>query len=380
MADRYWVRDTGNWNDVTHWSDSSGGAAGSTIPTSSDNVFIDVNSFTTPGQVITIPNNYHAACNNFQASGRLQSAILRFINSSGAGSDLSIYGTLFTMTDMTSDFKGGFTPRNCLLIFRNITKTDINIASNIIPVFVDFRGNAQLKSDFATSVIFQAITNTITIDTGNFNVSAGSYNLAKVTINAYDSRVLVTGFSFPGDEVNNGFIINDTATIYNDISSAIQFTYNADASNFNGIDLQFDGQTLGEIQFLGTSNASNPYYIYGLQEAGVGGVSRFVSNVGNYFTFQQGSAFNIQTFDVVGSVGNLVTFRSASTGSAYTLEATLSRVSFIDVKDCIGGGIAGTFYNPYGVDSGGNTNWNFTVNPLTKGGVSSGGGLGLSKD
>jgi len=42
-ADRYWVG-SGNWNDTAHWSASSGGSGGASIPGSSDNAIFDGNS------------------------------------------------------------------------------------------------------------------------------------------------------------------------------------------------------------------------------------------------------------------------------------------------------------------------------------------------
>ena len=45
MADRYWVGGNGNWDaTTTHWSATSGGAAGVSAPTVADNVFFDANS------------------------------------------------------------------------------------------------------------------------------------------------------------------------------------------------------------------------------------------------------------------------------------------------------------------------------------------------
>ena len=53
MANRYWVGGAGTWDDTTttHWSASSGGAGGASVPTASDNVFIDSNSGT-PGIIL----------------------------------------------------------------------------------------------------------------------------------------------------------------------------------------------------------------------------------------------------------------------------------------------------------------------------------------
>src|SRR3990167_4016615 len=47
-ASRYWVGGTGNWDasDTAHWSVSSGGAGGASVPTSSDNVIFDAASDT----------------------------------------------------------------------------------------------------------------------------------------------------------------------------------------------------------------------------------------------------------------------------------------------------------------------------------------------
>ena len=45
MANRYWVGGTGNWDTTTtHWSATSGGAGGATVPTAADSVFFDANS------------------------------------------------------------------------------------------------------------------------------------------------------------------------------------------------------------------------------------------------------------------------------------------------------------------------------------------------
>ena len=46
MPDRYWVGGTGNWNDTAHWSTTSGGAGGATVPADGDTVIIDNNSAT----------------------------------------------------------------------------------------------------------------------------------------------------------------------------------------------------------------------------------------------------------------------------------------------------------------------------------------------
>ena len=54
VTNLYWVGGSGNWNDPAHWSLTSGGPGGACIPSGTDNVFFDANSFTGPGQFVEI--------------------------------------------------------------------------------------------------------------------------------------------------------------------------------------------------------------------------------------------------------------------------------------------------------------------------------------
>ena len=46
MANRYWVGGSGNWNDTSHWSATSGGSGGASVPNSNDSVIFNSNSAT----------------------------------------------------------------------------------------------------------------------------------------------------------------------------------------------------------------------------------------------------------------------------------------------------------------------------------------------
>src|SRR3990167_10407052 len=67
MADRYWVGGAGTWDGsaTTHWSASSGGAAGASAPVSTDNVIFDASS----GLPATVTVAATAACNNCTVTG-----------------------------------------------------------------------------------------------------------------------------------------------------------------------------------------------------------------------------------------------------------------------------------------------------------------------
>ena len=54
MPNRYWVGNSGVWSDTAHWAATSGGAGGETVPTTTDDVFFDANSFNIDNQIVTI--------------------------------------------------------------------------------------------------------------------------------------------------------------------------------------------------------------------------------------------------------------------------------------------------------------------------------------
>lgn len=57
--DLYWVGGTGTWDDINHWSTTSGGSGGAALPSSSNNVYFDVNSGLNSSSVISIlPGSY----------------------------------------------------------------------------------------------------------------------------------------------------------------------------------------------------------------------------------------------------------------------------------------------------------------------------------
>ena len=56
-ADFYWVGNSGNWSDATHWSNTSGGAGGIGVPSANDDVIFDINSFTTSNSLVDIQTN-----------------------------------------------------------------------------------------------------------------------------------------------------------------------------------------------------------------------------------------------------------------------------------------------------------------------------------
>ncbi len=91
--DLYWVGGEGNWHDPAHWSLASGGPGGECIPTPSDNVFVDDNSFTGDNQKITNDSrDLPVECLNFLWTNSNNTSKLELDN-------LNLYGSIWVRSD-----------------------------------------------------------------------------------------------------------------------------------------------------------------------------------------------------------------------------------------------------------------------------------------
>ncbi len=130
----YWVGGTGFWSDPMHWSNSSGGVGGACIPTGVDDVFFDANSFTAPGQSVTIsiPN---AQCHTISWEGARYNPTLKGPNDAM----LSVYGSLRLIKDMKHTFAGNYS------FLSNASGEVIQSADQIFNNSIVFNGNGSWK-------------------------------------------------------------------------------------------------------------------------------------------------------------------------------------------------------------------------------------------
>ncbi|WP_375562326.1 T9SS type A sorting domain-containing protein [Bernardetia sp. OM2101] len=96
----YWVGNTGNWSNTANWSLTSGGAGGECIPTLSDDVFFDVNSFNAAGQIVTV--DIDAQTRDITWTGATGTPIITGTNAF----NMQIGGDVTLITDMNWDFNG----------------------------------------------------------------------------------------------------------------------------------------------------------------------------------------------------------------------------------------------------------------------------------
>jgi len=202
-ANRYWIGGTGTWDisSTSNWSTSSGGASGASVPTSSDKVFFDANSFSGGGQIVTISATVN--CLSMSWTGATNTPTL------AGSSTLNIYGNLTLIAGMTITYTGTIEFESTST-GRTITTAGKSLASNL-----NFQGTggAWTMQDALTT------TKEFELTDGTFNT--GNYTLAVRQLNCY-------GFSSTTRALNLG-------------SSTVNITpgsvWTSDILNFDGSNL-----------------------------------------------------------------------------------------------------------------------------------------------
>ncbi|MBK9147030.1 MAG: hypothetical protein IPM12_04310 [Flavobacteriales bacterium] len=156
-ATLYWINGAGNWNDPTHWSNSSGGASCACVPTTTDDVIFDSNSFTGAGQSVTV--NAQAYCRNMTWTAGLPNPTL------AGNQPLDIYGS-YTLTQSMNLTHTG------LVTFKsNSGNSTITTAGKIVRSSITFNGIGGAWTLQDSLVTYNTGT-TITLTSGALNTNS----------------------------------------------------------------------------------------------------------------------------------------------------------------------------------------------------------------
>lgn len=336
-ADYYWVNGTGNWSDfATHWATTSGGSTYHlSAPTLNDNVFFDANSFTAPGQIVTV--DAAATCLNMNWTGALNNPQLTGTNT------IEIYGSFTLIPAMT------FTLSSNLQFKSPLMGNTINFAgvptATLWGVQFEGTGGWTLLSDIDISAAMGSLQHSGgTLNTNGFNFSCGMINSWFNII----PRTFILGSS---TITCNNFMVNPGADLtFNAGTSKIIIAQNW----FNGggltyYDVAFTPAWSGEVNIQG----ENTFNVIDISSSFVTGV-RFESNKTN------------QLFGLITGAGcdRIKTVSSTMTGQQATIKKISGNITldFLAIRDIrvVGGA---TFVTNNGVNMGNVTNWTINSSP-----------------
>jgi hypothetical protein len=353
MANRYWVGGAGNWGDTAHWSGTSGGSGGSSVPSSSDDVFFDFSSGSPLGFVVAM--NVAANCRDLNISSRVT------IGASPPTANLfSIYGSLTNTGgdqvsfDIDIAFKATSTGKTITMDGAVI----IN-ATSAGTTFDGIGGGWTLQDDLSVYPCL-APGSGINLKNGSLNTNGKTVQCAQFNSNYSSVRALTLGNStIELFDINNG----GAATVFWDISTATGLTFDPGTST-----IQFQSQFTDSAQSFRGGGLTYFNFLAATMASG-GSVTIYGNNSFNDLTLIPNSLLYLEagmtqtctSLGLFGSAGNLVTIRSTSFGSTTYLSCSnVPNITYVDVKDNTALGPQIPFFDdPGGVDSGHNVNWIF---------------------
>lgn len=357
MADRFWVAGSGNWSDNTnHWSATSGGSPNASLPTSSDNVFIDSNSGLSGG---TITLDTDIISSDFISSTGFSYTI------SGENSFfLNVYGSLTLESTITFDIPIG------LLFYATSTgKTITSAGKTFFEIdFLGVDGGWNLQDDLTTEStegIFYMENGTF--NANNQNVSSATYTFFVDTTNTPTITMGSGTWSVTGNGGDDG-----TAWLV-DENNGLILTINPGTSTIKLTDATSSNKGFyGDFNNVGNIHTYNNIWFTG---SGTGTFIIQGSNIFNDFKvdtpphiiqFINGTTTTVNTFTVNGTAGNLMTLESDTT-SAFNLIKSGGGVISSDYLSIIYSTATpeSTWYaGAHSTDGGNNTGWIFTSSPI----------------
>src|SRR6056297_69296 len=327
--DYYWVGDSGNWSDLSHWATSSGGSeTHDELPGQENDVYFDAQSFTMPGQVVSFDVD-QGYCRDFNTAGVLHNPLFDYTDNSN---NLRPYGDVFLDPGLQRDF--GIIVMSNEFGVAQITTSEISLGSQSILLF---GSDEQAEFHLVDSVSVKSLgvsrgafhTNGYPVHCSvGFNSNFGPYR----EMHLYNSNIYCLNAQY-----NSSMLMDaDEASFYFDNTVGIW-------GNFQGAGFEF-----GYVEFTGEVDLSGDN-IFG----------EFRVNPGSEIIVDAGSVQTAGQFYFEGTSENPVQLISSEAGQQATISQSSGTVDGVNmiIRDNVATGGA-VFTADNSIDLGNNAGWN----------------------
>ncbi len=291
LTTMYWIGGSGDWNDPTNWSFSSGGNVANAVPGLNNPVIFDQNSFTSPVNTIILTSNSGCYSLNYYAPDSCIFNLASFtLNVDGSVYDEN--GKLSIQNGKLS-FKGTVSKNNQIRLspygFKNIDLdlVSVNGSWNIINDFKVNTLSVQNSSLYASGKQIEVAT--ISIATNSGNIVDFSWSVIK-GLNVMDISTA------DNVEFENSLILLSDATGFPDktiIAGGANF-HNMQISNANVV--IFGDNTFNKIEAKG-----------GLSLNGNNTIDSLLLSAGSALILQDNTSQTLtMVFEATGSSGNMI--------------------------------------------------------------------------
>lgn len=246
LNEYYWIpyivsgSSTGNWNDGTHWSHSSGGLAAATVPDSNSNVYFDANSFDSDGRIVTV--NVEPNVKNISFAGATRP--FTFTGNFGTNVSGSLDFSNDSVTITRSGFTGGITFNSSLANeVINLGSGSPNLWSTI------FVGSAGGTGGYVMAHPYNNTSagNNISITSGSLDTNAKNMTFGTLSVSSGATLTTNAGTITLGDSSGTIWSMDSGATYTTGAATDISVT------GTGGVAFAGGGKTYRDITFANST-------------------------------------------------------------------------------------------------------------------------------
>ncbi len=328
MANRYWVGGTGNWSDTAHWSLTSGGSGGETVPSIAEDVLFDSASGIIT-DIVTID----------ASSTALTLTTTGFIGTLTGTFDLTIASTVLIDAANIWTYTG---------VLSLVQSTGANLTTNGIVL-----DNLTINNTAGQSATLQSnttVTNAVTLTQGTFNLNNKTNSFGSFSSSNTNTRVIQLGTAT--------LTLSGTGTIW-DVSTATNLTVTASTSliacsdTTNALTFKGGGKTYARFSRTGIGGGQSSSMTF----TGTNSFSTCtLINDSIIFTDKQsattwGFSSNTKTTTLTGNIGG----------------GGLMSSKLLKVTNSVASNVGVTVVMVAQFNGGGNTGWKFLPVPSSTG-------------
>jgi hypothetical protein len=213
----YWINGDGDWGDGTHWSNSSGGLATNSVPSQSDRVIFDENSFPSPNSTVSITANtfcyslywFSKNSGNLSMNGNTLEVMENLLITNGS-LKISSAGAIHFTNNTVSDFS----------VFLGDSNINLN---NLSLVFTE--------SNSTRKLVGNATLDKLIFNSGNFIIDKSSLSVNKFNSSGLGQKKIVIDKSLITS--NQSLDVSLENTLLTSNNSAFIFKESSNSNSIN---------------------------------------------------------------------------------------------------------------------------------------------------
>lgn len=359
----YWVGGSGNWSDAAHWALSSGGAGGNCLPTQADDVVVDANSFTSPGQTLT-QDAGAAVCRSISWAAVVNNPTFAGV----AANSLNVYGSITWASGMTLSLLG-----ETLVLGSGTITSAGQLFQNTLTL--NAPGATVTLGDALQQPLTGSATSGLVVLAGTLTTNDQMLRIRNFVSTTAGTRVLNLGASaieitsFAWNVGGTGLTINaGTSAIY--VSTTASgggagqftgggFTYGTVRTSAGGTHSINSNNTIAALLLYGSNTVAGSNTI--TQQLYLEPGSTFLFGAGTTTTFAAAASV-----DASGTGSKVITLQSTTNGTQFSWTKPSGTIcaSYIYLRDSRATGGASYEAGQQANNQGNNTGWDFTAVPL----------------